>query len=91
MAKRRKPKPVKKKRRRTTTSKQVLFATLIFSFAALAVILVAWVVCDRSDAAALAGVFAGMASISLGFYSLKAKAENLAKYGYKPQNDDTEE
>ena len=49
----------------------------------MAIVILAWVIWDRSDAAGLAAAIATIASIVIGFYEWKAKAENLSKYGKK--------
>lgn len=82
MRKKRPPK-IKKYKPRLSTSKRVLYFTLIICGIFLSVIIVAWVLWDRTDAAGLAGVVMTPATAAIGFYSWKAKAENLAKYGQK--------
>lgn len=66
-----------------TTSKLILFGTLITCGIFMAIVILAWVIWDRSDAAGLAAAIATIASIVIGFYEWKAKAENLSKYGKK--------
>ena len=67
--------------KKTSTTKLVLYSTLIVCGVYLAVIIAAWVIWDRTDAAGLAGVIAAPAATAIGFYCWKAKAENLSKYG----------
>ena len=67
--------------KRLSTTKRVLYGTLIVSGVFLAIIILAWVIFDRTDAAGLAGVVCAPAAVVIGFYEWKAKAENLAKYG----------
>ena len=64
-----------------STTKKVLYGTLIVCGIFLAIIIAAWAIFDRSDAAGLAGVIAAPAAVVIGFYEWKAKAENLAKLG----------
>lgn len=67
--------------KRLSTTKRVLYGTLIVSGVFLAIIIFAWVIFDRTDAAGLAGVVCAPTAVVIGFYEWKAKAENLAKYG----------
>ena len=69
--------------RRLSTSKRVLYATLIICGIFLSIIILAWVIWDRTDAAGLAGVIVAPAATTIGFYCWKAKAENLSKYGQR--------
>lgn len=69
--------------KKLTTTKLVLFATLIFCAILELAIVIAWIAGDKCDAAGLAGVVAAPASVVIGFYEWKAKAENLSKYGCK--------
>lgn len=69
--------------RKLTTTKRILYGTLIVCGIFIAIIIVAWVIWDRTDAAGLAGVIAAPAAVVIGFYEWKAKAENMAKYGQK--------
>ena len=66
--------------RKLTTTKRILYGTLSVCGIFLAIIIAAWVIWDRTDAAGLAGVRAAPASVVIGFYEWKAKAENMAKY-----------
>lgn len=76
-----------------STTKKVLYGTLIVCGIFLAIIIAAWVIWDRSDAAGLAGVIAAPAAVVIGFYEWKAKAENLAKFGRADEikSDDMED
>ena len=76
-----------------STTKRVLYSTLIVCGIYLAIIIAAWVIWDRTDAAGLAGVVAAPAATAIGFYCWKAKAENLNKYkqGEKIIFDETED
>lgn len=67
--------------KRLSTTKRILYGTLIVSGVFLAIIIFAWVIFDRTDAAGLAGVVCAPVAVVIGFYEWKAKAENLAKYG----------
>lgn len=67
--------------RKLTTTKRILYGTLIVCGIFIAIIIAAWVIWDRTDAAGLAGVIAAPAAVVIGFYEWKAKAENMAKYG----------
>ena len=69
--------------RKLTTTKRILYGTLIVCGIFIAIIIAAWVIWDRTDAAGLAGVIAAPAAVVIGFYEWKAKAENMAKYGQK--------
>lgn len=69
--------------RKLTTTKRILYGTLIVCGIFIAIIIAAWVILDRTDAAGLAGVIAAPAAVVIGFYEWKAKAENMAKYGQK--------
>lgn len=60
-------------------TKKVLFGTLIYCAVMMTVIILAWIIWDRTDATGLAGVVAAPAATAIGFYSWKAKAENLKK------------
>jgi len=76
------------------TSKLLLLCSCVFSFLLLIAVVVAWIAWDRSDAAGLAGVVAAPAVTAIGFYSWKAKAENvlkLQKKGLKITMEDVEE
>ena len=75
----------RKKRRSISTTKRVLYGTLIVCGLFIMVIIAAWVIWDRTDAAGLAGMIAAPAAVVIGFYEWKAKAENLAKYGKKDE------
>ena len=66
--------------KKITTTKIILFSTLIFCAILELVIIAAWVLWDRTDAAGLAGVVAAPAAVVIGFYEWKAKCENLSKY-----------
>lgn len=65
--------------KRMTTSKVLLLAACIYSFILLFLVVLSWVIWDKSDAAGLAGVVISPAVTAIGFYSWKAKAENLIK------------
>lgn len=67
--------------KKLTTSKRILYGTLIVCAIYIAVIIVIWAIWNREDAAGLAGVIAAPAATVIGFYSWKARAENLHKYG----------
>ena len=67
--------------KKLSTSKRILYGTLIVCAIYIAVIIAAWVIWDRTDATGLAGVVAAPAATVIGFYSWKARAENLQKYG----------
>lgn len=67
------------KYKRSTTSKRLLLFVCLYSFILLLGVVAAWVVFDRSDAAGLAGVVISPAVTAIGFYSWKAKAENVLK------------
>ena len=67
--------------KRLSTTKRILYGTLIVSGVFLAIIILAWVIFDRTDAAGIAGVVCAPAAGVIGVYEWKAKAENLAKYG----------
>lgn len=69
--------------KKLTTTKLILFATLIFCAILELGIVIAWIFFDKCDAASLAGVVAAPASVIIGFYEWKAKAENLSKYNQK--------
>lgn len=69
--------------RKLTTTKRILYGTLIVCGIFIAIIIAAWVIWDRTDAAGLAGVISAPAAVVIGFYEWKAKAENMAKYGQK--------
>lgn len=69
--------------RKLTTTKRILYGTLIVCGIFIAIIIAAWAIWDRTDAAGLAGVIAAPAAVVIGFYEWKAKAENMAKYGQK--------
>ena len=76
------------------TSKILLFFSCVFSFALLFAVVLAWIILDRTDAAGLAGVVVSPAVTSIGFYSWKAKAENvlkLQKHGLKITMEDIED
>ena len=60
------------------TSKKVLLIVLIVSLSGLIACVIGWLA-GRSGAAALAGVFAGLAGTEVAFYSWKAKNENIVK------------
>lgn len=72
------PRP-KETKGKLCTTKKVLFGTLIFCAVMFVVIVIAWIVFDRTDATGLAGVVAAPAATAIGFYSWKAKSENLKK------------
>lgn len=75
-------------KRRLTTTKRILYGTLIVCAIYMAIIIAAWVIWDRTDAA----VVAGPAAVIIGFYEWKAKAENMLKMGLKDKiNTDEEE
>lgn len=74
--------------KKLTTTKLILFATLIFCGILEIAIIIAWIFFDKCDAASLAGVVAAPASVIIGFYEWKAKAENLAKYSNSPVSTD---
>lgn len=67
--------------RKLSTSKRILYGTLIICAIYIAIIITVWAIWDRADAAGLAGVIAAPAATVIGFYSWKARAENLQKYG----------
>lgn len=60
------------------TSKKVLFFVLAFCLVALIACLVGWFM-GRPGAAAMAGIFSGLAGTEVAFYSWKAKNENVLK------------
>lgn len=62
-----------------TTSKWLLLGACLYSFILLFFIVLAWIIWDRADAAGLAGVVIAPAVTAIGFYSWKAKAENVLK------------
>ena len=66
-------------RRKREASKIILAAVLIVCFTMVGIVLYGWLVYDRADAAALAGVLITPATTAIGFYSWKAKAENQIK------------
>lgn len=77
-----------------TTSKWLLLGACLFSFTLLLCIVLAWIVWDRSDAAGLAGIVISPAVAAIGFYSWKAKAENvlkLQKQGLKITMEDADD
>lgn len=77
-----------------TTSKILLFASCVYSFILVLFVVLAWVIWDRTDAAGLAGVVISPAVTAIGFYSWKAKAENMIKLqkdGLKISMEDLEE
>ena len=76
--------------RKLTTTKRILYGTLIVCGIFIAIIIAAWVIWDRTDAAGLAGVIAAPAAVVIGFYEWKAKAENMAKYGQKEKQGDND-
>ena len=61
------------------TSKVLLLFVCLVSLILISIIIYAWVVFDRTDAAALAGIALAPAVTVIGFYSWKAKNENLLK------------
>lgn len=74
------------KRKRIETSKKVLGAVLTFCLVYLALILVGWFM-GKEDATGLAGVIAGMVTLIVGSYYVKAAKENLNKYGRKDDDE----
>ena len=60
------------------TSKKVLLFVLAFSLAGLVACLVGWFI-GLPGAAPMAGIFSGLAGAEVGFYSWKAKNENVLK------------
>lgn len=69
---------VKKKRKRET-SKILLTSTLVICFLFLLVIVISWMLWDRTEAAALAAIFSMPITAAIIWYYNKAKAENLLK------------
>lgn len=81
----------KRKKRKYETSKVVLISVLCICCALEIIVLLGWLVWDRTDAAGLAGVYVSPAIAVISWYSWKAKCENIQKYGYKARLDDSEE
>lgn len=79
--------------KRNTTSKNLLLFSCLYSFFLLFVVVLAWIMWDRADAAGLAAVVISPAATAIGFYYWKAKAENvlkLQKKGLKITMEDIE-
>lgn len=68
-----------KKKRKKETSKILLTSTLVVCFLFLLAIVIAWIIWDKSEAAALAAIFAMPITAAIIWYYNKAKAENLLK------------
>ena len=65
-----------------STSKLLLFIVCVVSFVLLTVVVLAWVIWDKTDATGLAGVVISPSVAVIGFYTWKAKAENMIKLGF---------
>lgn len=81
------------KKRKIETSKAVLVVVLVVSFIFASVVLVGWLVFDRSDASSLMGVILAPVATVIGFYTWKSRKENEIKlkkiYGdlYNPKDE----
>lgn len=73
----------RKSRRKIETSKLLLCTVLPFFAVLEIVVIIGWLAFGREDAAGLAGVFIAPIGTVIGFYTWKAKNENMQKYGYK--------
>lgn len=68
-----------KKKGKKETSKVILFSVLSISLIFLVAVIIAWIIYDRSEAAAMAAIFMAPALVAYTCYTNKAKAENLLK------------
>lgn len=68
--------------RKITTSKKLLAIVCTISFVMTFIVVIAWAILDRQDAAGLAGVVIAPAVTVIGLYIWKAKAENMIKLGW---------
>ena len=59
--------------------KKLLPYVCIFCAVLVVIIVLAWAICDRSDAAALVTAVSSPALVIIGFYCWKAKCENVLK------------
>lgn len=67
------------KGKKRETSKTMLMWACVYSFVLVFVVVLAWAIWDRADAAGLAGVVISPAITAIGFYTWKAKTENAVK------------
>lgn len=67
------------KKKKKETSKILLFWVLLICFLFLLAIVIAWIVFDRTEAAAMAAIFAFPITAVIIWYFNKSKAENLLK------------
>lgn len=72
----------RKSKKKMETSKLILWTVLPFFSILEVIVLVGWIVLGREDAAGLAGVFIAPIGTVIGFYTWKAKNENMKKYGH---------
>jgi uncharacterized membrane protein YfcA len=79
-------------KRRIETSKKVLGAVLVFCILGIIASMVGWFI-GLQQAPEMAGIFSGIVLTEIGFYTWKAKAENIQKYPkdhpYKDEPSDT--
>lgn len=74
------------KRKRIETGKKVLGAVLVYCLAYLTAILIGWFM-GLEGAAEMAGIIAGMVTLIVSGYYLKAARENVSKYGKKKEEE----